>query len=198
MPDYINEHVKQPKTTPLAGNSIATRPRVHRPRHAHAGLVSHLPNDRRQLDQGTAGAGICGSTSAAAQGADLIGRWPTSTNPSANCGLYRRTAFVPQPGPSTQRNRGRRRRASDGAGAQEETDSAEAPQSGYYRRRRSLNTSRAAGGHGGGSSLVEHQVVILGVAGFESRHHPNRAVGRLSLGPCCPCRGLAPANLRVL
>ena len=51
--DYVGKHVKQPKTAPLAGNSIATdRAFIARDMPA-VGLVSALPDDRCQLDQGT-------------------------------------------------------------------------------------------------------------------------------------------------
>ncbi|AAK46891.1 Putative uncharacterized protein [Mycobacterium tuberculosis variant bovis] len=43
--------------------------------------------------------------------------------------------------------------------------------------------------------LVEHQVVILGVAGSSPVTHPNRAAGCLwPWALCCPRRGLAPAT----
>ena len=51
--DYIRTHVKQAKTAPLAGEFHRHRPRFHRPGHAHSGRVPALPDDRRQLDQGT-------------------------------------------------------------------------------------------------------------------------------------------------
>ncbi len=94
--DYINEHVKQPKTAPLAGKSSpptarsspATCPRWTRFLHYR------MTDAARSANCAALSAGI----SAAAQG--WTHRAPmTSTNPSANCGSTV-APRSPQPGPS--------------------------------------------------------------------------------------------------
>lgn len=130
MLDYINEHVKQPKTAPLAGNSIATD---------RAFIARDMPTldsflHYRMIDVSSI--------------KELCRRWypriyfgqpPKGLTHRALADIhesirelrfYRRTAFVPQPGPSTSEIAAVVAELSDGAGAQEETDSAEAPQSG--------------------------------------------------------------------
>lgn len=109
--DYINEHVKQPKTAPLAGNSIATD---------RAFIARDMPTldsflHYRMIDVSSI--------------KELCRRWypriyfgqpPKGLTHRALADIhesirelrfYRRTAFVPPARPFYQRNRGRRRRA---------------------------------------------------------------------------------------
>lgn len=129
--DYINEHVKQPKTAPLAGNSIATD---------RAFIARDMPTldsflHYRMIDVSSI--------------KELCRRWypriyfgqpPKGLTHRALADIhesirelrfYRRTAFVPQPGPSTSEIAAVVAELSDGAGAQEETDSSRAPTHGY-------------------------------------------------------------------
>lgn len=118
--DYINEHVKQPKTAPLAGNSIATD---------RAFIARDMPTldsflHYRMIDVSSI--------------KELCRRWypriyfgqpPKGLTHRALADIhesirelrfYRRTAFVPQPGPSTSEIAAVVAELSDGAGAQEE------------------------------------------------------------------------------
>lgn len=127
--DYINEHVKQPKTAPLAGNSIATdRAFIARDMPTLDSFLHYRMIDVSSIKE------LCRRWYpriyfAAAQGADAPGAGDIHES-IRELRFYRRTAFVPQPGPSTSEIAAVVAELSDGAGAQEETDSAEAPQSG--------------------------------------------------------------------
>ena len=186
--DYIRSHVKQAKTAPLAGNSIAHRPRLHRPRHACARRLPALPDDRRQLaSRNCAGAGFRASTSASRRRVWRIARWPTSTSRSANCSITGGPPSSPRPGrrpaisPRSPPNWARRH--------SDATKSIRLPSA------RAANIDDAAVPVGSAAmvavvQLVEHQVVILAVAGSSPVSHPAEVGGhsalRLFLSPSGP------------
>ncbi|OSC41600.1 oligoribonuclease [Mycobacterium decipiens] len=128
--DYINEHVKQPKTAPLAGNSIATD---------RAFIARDMPTlnsflHYRMIDVSSI--------------KELCRRWypriyfgqpPKGLAHRALADIhesirelqfYRRTAFVPLPGPSTSEIAAVVTELQGGADAPGETDSADEPPSG--------------------------------------------------------------------
>ncbi|BBX74400.1 oligoribonuclease [Mycobacterium shinjukuense] len=128
--DYINEHVKQPKTAPLAGNSIATdrafiardMPTLDSFLHYRMIDVSSIKElCRRWYPRIYFGQPAKGLTHRAL--ADIH-------ESIRELQYYRRTAFVPLPGPSTSDIAAIVAELSDGAGAPEDVDSAEAPPSG--------------------------------------------------------------------
>ncbi|OBF93774.1 oligoribonuclease [Mycobacterium sp. 852002-51163_SCH5372311] len=128
--DYIGEHVKQPKTAPLAGNSIATD-------------RSFIVRDMPQLDSFLHYRMIDVSSIK-----ELCRRWyPRIYFGQPTKGLthraladihesirelqfYRRTAFVPPPGPSTSEIAAVAAELQNGLDAQEAIDSAEEPPTG--------------------------------------------------------------------
>ena len=125
--DYIGEHVKQPKTAPLAGNSIATD-------------RSFIARDMPQLDSFLHYRMIDVSSIK-----ELCRRWyPRIYFGQPTKGLthraladihesirelrfYRRTVFVPPPGPSTSEIAAVAAELQDGSIAPESIDSAEEP-----------------------------------------------------------------------
>ena len=125
--DYIGEHVKQPKTAPLAGNSIATD-------------RSFIVRDMPQLDSFLHYRMIDVSSIK-----ELCRRWyPRIYFGQPTKGLthraladihesirelqfYRRTAFVPPPGPSTSEIAAVAAELQNGSGAAESIDSADEP-----------------------------------------------------------------------
>ena len=83
--DYIRTHVKQAKTAPLAGNSIATDRGFIARDMPDAGQLPALPDDRRQLHQGAVPALVSArSTTASRRRVSRTGRWPTSASRSAS------------------------------------------------------------------------------------------------------------------
>jgi oligoribonuclease len=128
--DYIGEHVKQPKTAPLAGNSIATD-------------RSFIARDMSKLDSFLHYRMIDVSSIK-----ELCRRWypriyfGQPTKGLAHRALadihesirelqfYRRTAFVPLPGPSTSEIAAVAAEVQDGSDAPQSNDSAHEPPSG--------------------------------------------------------------------
>ena len=129
--DYIGKHVKQPKTAPLAGNSIATDRSFIARDMPKLDSFPALPDDRRQLDQGTLPALVSAHLlRSAGQGAHApgAGRHPR---------IHPRTAVLPAhrvraaAGTVYQRNRGGGRRSSETERTQLRTiDSDDEPPSG--------------------------------------------------------------------
>ena len=147
------------------------RPWLHRPRHARTGRVPALPDDRRELDQGTVPPLVS---------ADLLrrspprawrtARWPTSTSPSASCSTTAAPLSCRRPAPRPARsplwptssvsNRPRRRELIRPPGTQAVSINVAADR---------LAAMVAV------VQLVERQVVILDVAGSSPVSHPNAA-----------------------
>ena len=128
--DYIGEHVKQPKTAPLAGNSIATdrsfiardMPKLDSFLHYRMIDVSSIKElcrrwyPRIYFGQPTKG---------------LAHRALADIHESIReLQFYRRTAFVPPPGPPTSEIAAVVAELQNGAGAPVPNDSAEEPPSG--------------------------------------------------------------------
>ena len=128
--DYIGEHVKQPKTAPLAGNSIATdrafiardMPKLDSFLHYRMIDVSSIKElcrrwyPRIYFGQPTKG---------------LAHRALADIHESIReLQFYRRTAFVPPPGPPTSEIAAVAAELENGADAPEENDSADEPPSG--------------------------------------------------------------------
>ena len=178
MLDYIRTHVKQAKTAPLAGNSIAT----------DRGFIAR---DMPKLDDYLHYRMIDVSSIK-----ELCRRWyPRIYFGQPEKGLahraladihesirelqyYRRTAFVAAAGAVDQRYRRDRRRTRAGR-------TATAEQSIRLPSVRAANIDDAAVPDGSAAmvavvQLVEHQVVILAVAGSSPVSHPNRASRRKS------------------
>lgn len=128
--DYISEHVKQPKTAPLAGNSIATdRSFIARDMPALDAFLHYRMIDVSSIKE-------------------LCRRWypriyfgqpPKGLAHRALADIhesirelryYRRTAFVPPPGPSTSEIAAVVTGLQDGADVTEVVDSAEQPPTG--------------------------------------------------------------------
>jgi oligoribonuclease len=128
--DYIGAHVKQPKTAPLAGNSIATdrsfiardMPKLDSFLHYRMIDVSSIKElcrrwyPRIYFGQPTKG---------------LAHRALADIHESIReLQFYRRTAFVPPPGPPTSEIAAVAAELENGADAPEENDSADEPPSG--------------------------------------------------------------------
>ena len=128
--DYIGAHVKQPKTAPLAGNSIATdrsfiardMPKLDSFLHYRMIDVSSIKElcrrwyPRIYFGQPTKG---------------LAHRALADIHESIReLQFYRRTAFVPAPGPPTSEIAAVAAELENGADAPEENDSADEPPSG--------------------------------------------------------------------
>jgi oligoribonuclease len=128
--DYIGAHVKQPKTAPLAGNSIATdrsfiardMPKLDSFLHYRMIDVSSIKElcrrwyPRIYFGQPTKG---------------LAHRALADIHESIReLQFYRRTAFVPPPGPPTSEIAAVTAELENGADAPEENDSADEPPSG--------------------------------------------------------------------
>ena len=83
--DYISQHVKQGKTAPLAGNSIATdRGFIARDMPALDSFLHYRMIDVSSIKE-CAVVGIRGSTMGSRPRVWRTARWPTSTNPSVSC-----------------------------------------------------------------------------------------------------------------
>jgi oligoribonuclease len=128
--DYIGEHVKQPKTAPLAGNSIATdrsfiardMPTLDSFLHYRMIDVSSIKElCRRWYPRIYFGQPAKGLTHRAL--ADIH-------ESIRELQFYRRTAFVPPPGPATSEIAAVAAELGNGAGAPETNDSAEEPSNG--------------------------------------------------------------------
>jgi oligoribonuclease len=128
--DYISQHVKQPKTAPLAGNSIATdrsfiardMPTLDSFLHYRMIDVSSIKElCRRWYPRIYFGQPAKGLTHRAL--ADIH-------ESIRELQFYRRTAFVPPPGPSTSEIAAVAADLQNGQGAPGEIDSAEEPTSG--------------------------------------------------------------------
>ncbi len=128
--DYIGEHVKQPKTAPLAGNSIATdRSFIARDMHALDSFLHYRMIDvssikelcRRWYPRIYFGQPTKGLTHRAL--ADIH-------ESIRELQFYRRTVFVPPPGPSTSEIAAIAAELQNGEAPPETNDSADKPSSG--------------------------------------------------------------------
>ncbi len=129
---------------------------------------------------------IRGSTSASRPRATLHQAWPTSTNPSANCGFLPPHRVRASPARFYQRNRGRRRRAFRQGGRAGRRFGRGAPE--RLSTSPLISPAGAAGGHGKCSSVGEfrHQICDPGVTRVRV---PSLTPGRQGVygpGPCCP------------
>ncbi len=99
--DYIREHVKQAKTAPLAGNSIATdRGFIARDMPALDSFLHYRMIDVSSIRNSAAAGDPCIYYRPAGQG--LAHRALADIHESIReLQYYRRTAFVPPPGPAT-------------------------------------------------------------------------------------------------
>ena len=176
--DYIRQHVKQAKTAPLAGNSIATdRGFIARDMPALDSFLHYRMIDVSSIKE-------------------LCRRWyPRIYYGQPAKGLahraladihesirelqyYRRTAFVPPPGPTTSEIAA----VADELGAEPPTPNGIDSAAG--RPEQLVSTSPLASRLAamvGVVQLVERQVVILNVAGSSPVTHPNRSEGVLAL-----------------
>ena len=177
MLDYIAQHVKQPKTAPLAGNSIATdRGFIARDMPALDAFLHYRMIDVSSIKE------LCRRWypriyfGQPAKG--LAHRALADIHESIReLQFYRRTAFVPPPGPSTSEiaavaaESAARRHAGTNDSAGEPTE-------------RLVSTSPRVGpqpgpvrGDGGCSSAGRAPGCDPGCRGFESRHSPHRSEG---------------------
>ncbi|MGA9356689.1 MAG: oligoribonuclease [Mycobacterium sp.] len=128
--DYIGEHVKQPKTAPLAGNSIATdRSFIARDMPTLDSFLHYRMIDVSSIKE------LCRRWypriyfGQPAKG--LAHRALADIHESIReLQFYRRTAFVPPPGPPTSEIAAVAAELGNGADAPEENDSADEPSSG--------------------------------------------------------------------
>ncbi|MGO8941839.1 MAG: oligoribonuclease [Mycobacterium sp.] len=128
--DYIGEHVKQPKTAPLAGNSIATdRSFIARDMPTLDSFLHYRMIDVSSIKE------LCRRWypriyfGQPAKG--LAHRALADIHESIReLQFYRRTAFVPLPGPPTSEIAAVAAELGNGADAPEENDSADEPSSG--------------------------------------------------------------------
>ena len=150
------------RSTPTAASSPATCPR------STSTCTTGWSTSPRS--RSWPGAGTRGSTSPPPPSTAATARWPTSGRASRSCGTTGQAVFVPQPGPDTDAARGARRRSSSPAAG-------------------GLTAGRADGDRGpcmihcaaaaavrmvGVAQLVEHLVVVQGVAGSSPVTHPTK------------------------
>ena len=107
--EYILKFVPRRAEGAAGGQHDRHRPHVPRQVHAAGRPPPALPQRRRLLDQGAlaaAGSRACTSTHRRRRAATA--RSPTSSSPSASSATTARAAFVPEPGPTTERGAGDR------------------------------------------------------------------------------------------
>ena len=172
--DYIGEHVKQPKTAPLAGNSIATdrsfiardMPTLDSFLHYRMIDVSSIKElCRRWYPRIYFGQPAKGLTHRAL--ADIH-------ESIRELQFYRRTAFVPPPGPPTSEIAAVAAELGNEADAPEENDSADEATEPLVSTSPRL-CPLGGRGHGGCSSAGRASGCDPECRGFESRHSPHRS-----------------------
>ena len=98
--EYVASFVKEPRTAPLCGNSIATDRGFLARRHATLRRVPALPHDRRVVDQGIVPAVVSRGRTSASRPKGLAHRALADIHESIReLEYYRRTVFVAPPGP---------------------------------------------------------------------------------------------------
>ena len=172
MLDYIRTHVKQAKTAPLAGNSIATDRGFIARDMPDARRLPALPDDRRQLDQGAVPALVS---------ADLLrpaGEGPGAPGAGRHPRVDPRAAVLPAHRVRCRR-RGRRPAISPRSPPNRARRPATATKSIRLPSVRAASIDDAAvpvwlSGDGGCSSVGRAPGCDPGCRGFESRQPPRR------------------------
>ena len=173
--DYIRGHVKQAKTAPLAGNSIATDRGFIARDMPDARRLPALPDDRRQLDQGAVPTLVSADLLRPAgegPGAPRAGRHPR-VDPRAEV-----LPAAPRSSPRPGRRPATSPRSPPNSGRPPTT---RGNRFGHRAPERLVSTTPRAlrlGGNGGCSSVGRAPGCDPGCRGFESRQPPQQVGGR--------------------